>query len=167
MKHFATLQKMKRQTFTLEEGLAKAKKYCAYQERCSSEVRTKLHVWGLSERECEWIICELITQDYMHELRFACLFVEGKSRIKGWGKHKIKHALQVKQISDVCIQKAINTIEKADYEQTIRKQADKWLRIHPSLSVNEQKQKLIRYLLTKGYEYTIIQEFIDTNIERE
>ena len=57
--------------------------------------------------------------------------------------------------------------QKADYEQTIRKQADKWLRIHPSLSVNEQKQKLIRYLLTKGYEYTIIQEFIDTNIERE
>ena len=44
---------MKNRILSYEEALEKAKNYCAYQERCLSDMRTKLTAWGIDKKEQE------------------------------------------------------------------------------------------------------------------
>jgi len=139
-------------TLSITSALRKAELFCAYQERSQEEVRRKLHGWKLPDEQVEWIISELISGNFLNELRFAKAFAEGKFRIKGWGKQKIKYALHAKGISEYCIAKALESIDdKEAYQAMLKQQAEKWLRSHPN--TEQKKQKLIRYLLTKGYSY--------------
>jgi regulatory protein len=65
---------MNPQKFTPLQALPKAKHYCAYQERCHSEVRDKLYGFGLNKTEVEQIIGTLIEENYLNEERFAIQF---------------------------------------------------------------------------------------------
>lgn len=150
---------MKTQRFNTEEVLLKIKRYCAYQERCTSEVKNKLKLWGLSDKKSLEVINELTELQYIDDLRYANLFASGKMNVKGWGKQKITYALRTKQIDEKHIQEAISKLDSNDYKQNLQKQAEKWMRTQTNVNSHEQKQKLIRYLLNKGYEYTHIQEF--------
>lgn len=139
-------------SLSITAALRKAESFCAYQERSQEEVRRKLLGWQLPEEQVEWILSELISGNFLNELRFAKTFAEGKFRIKGWGKQKIKHALHAKGVSDYCIAKALESIDdKEAYRAMLKQQAEKWLRSHPN--TDQKKQKLIRYLMTKGYSY--------------
>jgi len=91
------------QQFTPQQALPKAKNYCAYQERCHSEVKDKLYGFGLNKNETEQIISTLIEENYLNEERFAISFAGGHFRIKNWGRIKIKIALKQKKVSDYCI----------------------------------------------------------------
>ncbi len=157
---------MKTQKFNTEEVLLKIKRYCAYQERCTSEVKNKLKLWGLSDKETLEIIKELTELQYIDNLRYATLFASGRMHIKGWGKQKIMYALRAKQIDEKHIQEAISKLDSNDYKQNLEKQAEKWMRTQTITNSYEQKQKLVRYLLNKGYEYADIQEFLKHHREQ-
>ena len=113
------------QIFTPEQAVPKIKQYCAYQERCHSEVRDKLYSFGLHKNDVEEIISTLITENYLNEERFAIHFAGGKFRMKQWGKIKIKQALKYKQVSDYCIRKALKEIDAHEYEKTFQKLVSK------------------------------------------
>ncbi len=93
------------------EALTKAKQkiahYCAYQERCQQEVRSKLYQYGLYKNQVEETLAWLITEGYLNEERFAKTFAGGKFRVKKWGKLKIEQALKQKQLSSYCIRKGM------------------------------------------------------------
>ena len=74
---------------------AKAEHYCSYQERSQQEVRDELYEWGQPANVVENIISELITGNFLNEERFAKAYATGKFRQKGWGKVKIKQALNL------------------------------------------------------------------------
>src|SRR4051812_48736893 len=99
-------------------ALQKAKHYCAYQERCHSEVRDKLYSFKLYKNEVEQLLTQLIEEDYLNEERFAIAYAGGHFRIKNWGKEKIKYALKQKRVSDYCIRKALASISNTDYNKT-------------------------------------------------
>ena len=82
-------------------ALIQMQQFCAYQDRCHSEVRSKLlklHVYG---DDLEEIMAELIQDNFLDELRYAKSFARGKFRMNHWGKHKIRNELQ--RVSLVCI----------------------------------------------------------------
>lgn len=147
------------QTFTPDQSLPKIKQYCAYQERCHSEVREKLYSFGLHQDEVEEIISGLITENYLNEERFAIHFAGGKFRMKQWGKIKIKQALKYKQVSDYCIRKALKEIDSTEYEKTFQKlvlQKVKSLKGEKNIFI--KKRKLQDFLLQKGFETNMIRE---------
>jgi regulatory protein len=153
------MDKNKGVTISLATALRKAEHYCAYQERSQEEVRRKLYTWRLPQEQVEWILSELIAGNFLNEMRFAQTFAEGKFRIKGWGKQKISHALHAKGVSEYCIRKALESIDETEpYQAMLIQQTEKWLHSHPK-SENQQ-QKLIRYLLMKGYSYEEVKEAI-------
>src|ERR1700744_6284152 len=88
---------------TKEQALQKAQHYCAYQERCHSEVKEKLYSIGLRKNDVEELMATLVEENYLNEERFAVQFAGGRFRIKHWGKVKIKFELKKKQVSDYCI----------------------------------------------------------------
>jgi regulatory protein len=139
--------------------LEKIKHYCAYQERCHSEVRSKLlelKVYGL---ELENYISILIEENFLNEERYACSYARGKFRFKQWGKTKIKYQLKAKQISPYLINKAMQEIDDEEYWQVLTTLAEK-----KSQSLQTEKnrfiksQKIRNYLLQKGFESGLIYE---------
>lgn len=150
------------QTFTPEQSHPKIKQYCAYQERCHSEVRDKLYSYGLHKNEVEEIISTLITQNYLNEERFAIQFAGGKFRMKQWGKIKIKQALKFKQVSDYCIRKALKEIDTKDYEKVFQKLAEQKLKtLKSEKNIFIKKRKLQDFLLQKGFETNMIREAVN------
>lgn len=142
-------------------ALEKAKHFCAYQERCHAEVKNKLYSWGLYSNEVNDILSDLIAENFLNEQRFAESYVSGKFRIKGWGKAKIVMHLKQKQVTERCINQALKEISEDEYLAKCKQLAIKKIKLLPlEISDWERKGKLSRYLVSKGYEYSIIQQIL-------
>jgi regulatory protein len=155
------MEAKKQKVYTVKQGVLKAQAYCAYQERCQQEVRKKLYEWGLFGDEAEEVIAVLINENFLNEERFAIAYVSGKFRIKKWGRIKIKQELKQRKISDYCIKKALAQIEPSDYELTLQHLALKKKKDIKDKMPHIRKAKLLRYLLSKGYEQDIIMDIIE------
>ena len=148
---------------TKEQAFQKLKHYCAYQERCHSEVKEKLYNLGIWKKEHDEIIATLIEENYLNEERFAIAYAGGRFRIKKWGRTKIKYELKQKQVSDYCIKKALKKIDEEDYLKVLGKLAKEK---YASLKNDQhliRKKKTIDYLQQKGYEYELIIRSIENN----
>lgn len=147
--------------YSKEEALEKAKQYCAYQERCHSEVKEKLYSLGMYKKEVDELLSELISENYLNEERFAILFAGGKFRIKQWGRIKIKYALKQKQVSEYCIKKALAAINDTDYRKTLQKLFDQKLKtLKEEKNVFIKKRKLQDHLIQKGFETDMIRKLM-------
>ncbi len=149
--------------YSKEEALQKAKQYCAYQERCHSEVKEKLYSFGMNKKEVDELLSELISENYLNEERFAILYAGGKFRIKQWGKVKIKYSLKQKQISEYCIKKALAAIDERDYTKTLEKLFDQKLKtMKAEKNIFIKKRKLQDHLMQKGFETSVVSKLIAT-----
>jgi regulatory protein len=152
---------MNEQKLTPNQALPKIKQYCAYQERCHSEVKDKLYSHGLHKNDVEEIISKLIEDNYLNEERFAIHYAGGKFRIKQWGKVKIKYELKQKQVSEYCIKKALNEIDEEDYIITLQKLADTKLQsLKGEKNIFVKRKKLQDHLRMKGFEGDLVNEVV-------
>lgn len=146
----------------MQTALQKAKHYCAYQQRCHSELREKLYSFSLNKNEVEQILTQLIEENYLNEEHFAIAYAGGKFRMKQWGKEKIKQALKQKQVSDYCITKALNLINNSDYNKTFLLLADKKLKeLKNEKNIFIKKRKMQNYLLQKGFDSKMIHVYLN------
>jgi regulatory protein len=153
----------RRLRYTPNQAWEKIQQYCAYQERCHSEVRSKLYSYGLAETDVEAIISRLIENDVVSEERFALAFVSGKTRMKQWGKEKIEFTLRQKKVSAYCINKAIKHIDGAQYDDNFTKLIEKKFEATASeRSPLARKRKLLNYMLSKGYNRSMIMDKINS-----
>ena len=151
------------QKFTPSQALPKIKQYCAYQERCHTEVKEKLYSFGLYKNDVEQLISQMIEENYLNEERFATHYAGGKFRMKQWGKVKIKHALKQKQVSEYSIKKALKEINEDHYIKILNKLAAQKLKIlKGEKNIFIKKRKLQDFLLQKGYEGDLVRELIQT-----
>jgi regulatory protein len=133
------------------EALAKARAYCARQERCQQEVRDKLYAWGAHRTEVEATISRLIGEGYLNEARFAEHFAVSKFRQKGWGRRKIEAALKVRQVSTPCIKLGLKSIEDDEYAATLQKLlAKRWER-DKEADPYRKRRKVFHYFMGRGF----------------
>jgi len=147
----------------LNEALQKAARYCARQERCHQEVRDKLYQWGVYGEEVEAVIAELITSNFLSEQRFAEAFAIGKFRQKYWGKRKIVQGLKAKRVPDILIKEAVATIDMEEYVAMILKVAQKRALNEKAIDSFMVKQRVIKYLVQRGFEPDLVRSVIDEN----
>lgn len=146
-------------SYTPDQALPKIKQFCAYQERCHSEVKEKLFSFGLNIAEVNSIISELINENYLNEERFAKLFAGGKFRIKNWGKNKIRQQLKSKQVSEYCIKKGLQEIDEEDYYRLFLKLFEQKLQsIKGEKNIFIKKRKIKDFLLQRGFENDLIHD---------
>ena len=143
--------------FPFQEIKQKLVNFCVYQDRCHTEVEQKMKEFVLIPEAKEEIILYLIKENYLNEERFAKSFTRGKFYIKKWGKNKIKQQLRLKGISDKLIAISFSEIDDLDYQLTIRELIEKLLPTYNGLKDYQRKQKLIKFLMSKGYEFEMIQ----------
>lgn len=133
------------------EFYEKLTRFCAYRDRCKSEVVTKMKALKLEKEEQAAYLKKLQEDNYLNEDRFVKAFVSGHLR-KRWGKVKIKSALMAKGIKQEQMQQYLDAVEEEDYSEKILKLAQAKMRTIKGKTDNERRTKLIKFLLGKGYE---------------
>jgi regulatory protein len=147
--------------YSKEEALNKARKYCAFQERCHSEVRNKLLQWGQRGIALEEIMSQLINENFLNEERFAVAYAGGKFRIKGWGISKITNELKKRHVSEYCIRKALQQIHPAEYKKSLLKIIEKKNKVVKEANPFKRKYKLAQFAAAKGYEAEQVWEVLN------
>jgi regulatory protein len=129
-------------TYTIDDARQAIHRYCAFQERCQSEVQERLRSMGIVPEAQAELVSELISGDFLSEERFARAFARGKFRIKGWGPRKIIQGLQVKRVSSACIALGMSELNDEEVRTYLSRQRSKY----------PDDQQWIAWCLRKGYD---------------
>lgn len=148
-----------KKTIDKEKALQSLSSLCSRSEQCEFDCRKKLMLKGLSRSDIDEVITTLISLQFIDDARFARSFANDKVRFSKWGKIKIRTALSAKRISPMHIAQALEQIDESEYfdalERTIASVSKKY-----DLNQYNDRQKLYRYLLSRGFESHIVSESI-------
>lgn len=145
---------------TLEAIRHKIRHYCAYQERCHSEVETKLRELGVYGETASELISGLIAEGFLNEERYACAFAGGKFRQLNWGRVLIRQHLKRKGLNELLIRRGLAEIDEDDYRKCIRRLAEREM-ARAKGNALLQRQHAMRFLLRKGFEAHLIEDILN------
>ena len=137
--------------------LEKMRSYCMYQERCILEVKKKLSRLHVVPKSKSKIIDRLIENDYLNEVRFSKSFIQGKLRIKKWGRIKLNYELSIRGIKKFIIDEEINKISKEDYYQYFNEFSNNKIKTLTG-SKEQKKRSFVNYFTYRGWENNLIYE---------
>ena len=152
---------MANQTQIPEWVLSKMKQYCAYQERCMFDVKSKLNAFHLQEGMDEQIIQELEKENYLDEGRYARVFANGKLRINKWGRNRIYAALQQKQVPEFFILQGLSEIDDEEYLHVLREVISAKSREIKEPDFNKHNKKVAKFAITKGFESNLVWDILN------
>ncbi len=141
---------------TYEQALCKAASLCSCAEHCSHEIKEKLIKWGLSPAQVSKAIDYLIDEKYIDNSRFARAYCLDKSRYNRWGRIKIRQMLRMMELTDAEIQEGLSAIESSEYIHILREVALQKERTLKEEDEYTRRGKLIRHLLSRGFEMDIV-----------
>ena len=137
--------------------LEKMRSYCMYQERCIQEVKKKLTRLQVVPKSKSKIINHLIDDDYLNEVRFTKSFIQGKLRIKKWGRIKLNYELSIRGNKKFIIDEEINKISKVDYYQYFNEFSNNKIKTLTG-SKEQKKRSFVNYFTYRGWENNLIYE---------
>lgn len=146
----------KKKQLDKSQALKKLQRYCAYQDRCHQEVRSKLIELGMYGMDLEEIISDLIGDNFLNEERFAKSYVGGKFRVKHWGRVRIRQELKKRNISAYCIKKGMAEIEEEDYLKTLEHVLTKKRASLKQRDKFKKNGELAKYAMNKGFESNLV-----------
>ena len=142
---------------SFDRALEKAIRYCSYQERCVQDLENRFYAWNVKKSDWDKILDYLLEEDFLNEGRYISAYVRGKFTIKKWGKYKITMGLKQKGLSGKTVNDAfVAEIDEEDYLKTITDLITKKTLIIDEPDELKRRDKLYRYLLSKGYESELV-----------
>ena len=138
-------------------------KYLAGRLHSSNELRVKLYKKKYEPEIVSEVIEELKTKGFINDYDFALCYAGENIKNKLWGKNKVKAGLIQKSISGDVIEKVIAELFNEDEEiDNAVALAGKKLKVLQKRGYDPQKlkQKLISFLLSRGYNYDLIRGII-------
>ena len=132
---------------------------CAKREYCTSDIRRKaLEKLEWNREAAEEVVASLIADKFIDDARYASAFAREKASLQGWGPVKIRFQLRSKGISDADISAALEEIDAEKASARLEKLlANKW---HSLQDDPQGRLKLIKFALSRGYEYEEIESLI-------
>ena len=146
---------MKRKNISKEEALLAMADLCARSEQCEFDIVRKLRLKMLPMSSIFEIIDYLKENRYIDADRYASGFANDKVRFSAWGRLKIRAALIAKKIPSHSIQTALDNIDESDYADALRRAVNAKIR-SVDLNVYEDRMKMYRYLMSRGFESALI-----------
>lgn len=137
--------------------LLRLQDYCAGAERAPGSVRTKLRLSGLNKTEQEQIESELRKTGFLSEMRYTEAYVRVK-RQAGWGPAKIRSSLVRKGISQAL---AAQYSSGGEGDERLLEVAERKWRSLRSGDLRERRNKLLRFLLSRGFGMKDAREAVD------
>ena len=114
--------------------------------------------------EAEKAVASLVEDRFVDDARYAVAFAREKARLSGWGPVKISFALSGKGISKAVIADALREVDPGEADSrmlSVLETKRKSLEGDPQI-----KFKLIKFALTRGYEYEKIAPVVDEILKK-
>lgn len=143
-----------------EQALSRAASLCSTSEHCTGEMEEKLRKWGLGNRDVERAIEYLVDEKYIDNLRFSRAYCLDKLRYNHWGRIKIQQMLHHLELTPKEIQEGVSAIEEEEYKEILLTVANTKLRTLHDEDAFTRQGKLIRHLLSKGFEMDFIMKHL-------
>lgn len=141
-----------------ERALAKAMRYCSFQERCQLDLTNRFIAWNVKKSDFDKILDVLIADDFLNENRYVEAFVRGKFKMKKWGKNKIKMGLIAKRVfEDSQFDRVFKEeVDEKEYHDTLSLLIEKKSLLTIESDELKKRDKIYRYMIGKGYESELI-----------
>ena len=144
-----------------EQALGRAARLCSGSEHCSSQIREKLLNWGVSLEDTEDIIGYLVREKYIDNIRFSRAYCHDKFFYSHWGRVKIRQMLRHLHLTDTEIAEGLEAIPEETYMQTITDVLCQKNRTLHDTDPYQRKGKLVRHLLSRGFEMDLVIDAAD------
>lgn len=141
---------------TPPEALHRAAALCSSAEHCTADIREKLARWGVTEADSRTIIDRLVQERFIDEQRYAVAFVKDKFRFSGWGRIKMRYALQQKRIDGSDIDHALATLDEEQYNDRLLELLQAKSRSIRDDDPEARRAKLFRFATSRGFESALI-----------
>lgn len=141
---------------TPPEALHRAAALCSSAEHCTADIREKLARWGVTEADNRTIIDRLVQERFIDEQRYAVAFVKDKFRFSGWGRIKMRYALQQKRIDGSDIDHALATLDEEQYNDRLLELLQAKSRSIRDDDPEARRAKLFRFATSRGFESALI-----------
>lgn len=138
---------------------------CAQAEHCEQEMRDKMKRWGIAPDAQDRVVSRLIKERYVDDERYARAFVKDKVRYNKWGRRKVQQALWSKRIDDEIQHRVLEEIDDKDYLDVLVPLLKQKRKSIKAASDYELNQKLVRFALSRGFDYGIIRQCLDVDDE--
>ena len=135
-----------------KSALNKIINYCNYRDRSTKEIKTKLLDLNYSIEIIDSAISQATELGIVDNFRFSKSFSRGKNQKNRWGKIKIAYELKKKGLNNKEITFGIESIEEKTYYKVLMKSIE----VYKRKSKNFEKNKLIKHLINKGYETSLV-----------
>jgi regulatory protein len=139
--------------------LAKLETYCAYTERCQWDVQQKGRKLEIPLPEIQEYMKMLEEGDFLSEQRYAETLVRSKAK-RGWGPAKIRNALMQKNVKPIYYKQLLAGLDQEEQLIKIKELAEKKREKIKAKDEKDLKQKLIRFLMGKGYSFELIRKVL-------
>ena len=146
---------------TEQQVLARLTAECAKAEHCTGEMLAKMRRWGVDDDVQARVMAYLIKGKYVDDERFCRLFVRDKIRFNGWGRRKVEQALYQKRIDKVVSGPILDAIDDSEYINVLRPLIRSKRKSIKAANEYERNQKLMKFALSRGFEWNIIRQCID------
>ena len=135
-----------------KSALNKIINYCNYRDRSTKEIKTKLLDLNYSIEIIDSAISQATELGIVDNFRFSKSFSRGKNQKNRWGKIKIAYELKNKGLNNKEITFGLESIEEKTYYKILMKSIE----VYKRKSKNFDKNKLIKHLINKGYETSLV-----------
>lgn len=157
------MKKFPEKEITPEQALKRLSTSAARREMCEQDALKKLRLWKISEEDQAKVMAQLVQYGFIDNSRYARAYAEDKLKYNGWGARKVQMMLRSKGIEDDFIEEAL--AEFADEESTtdtLRQLLEQKARsLRNETDPYKKKQKLLRFAISRGFDYGDILDIID------
>ena len=150
---------------TEQEAYLQLAAMCAQAEHCEQEMRDKMKRWAIEPDAQDRVVARLIKERYIDNERYARAFVKDKIRYNKWGRRKVMQALWMKRIDNDILHQVLDEIDDKEYIDVLiplLKQKRKAIKAKSDYELN---QKLVRFALGRGFDFSIICQCMDVDDE--
>lgn len=152
---------------TGQQAYSRLTALCARSEHCQQEMLEKMRQWGISEEEQAEVMARLISERYIDDERFTRAFVNDKIRYNKWGRRKVEQALWQKHIDKDIANRVLNEIDDEEYLSILKPLLKQKRRSIKADDNRQEKIKLVKFALSRGFTMDIIRQCIDVEDEEE
>lgn len=146
---------------TYEMALQRLSALCASAEHCEYEMTEKMRKWEVEESDRERIMEYLRKAKFVDDERYARAFVKDKIKYNKWGRRKVEQGLWAKHIAEDIRQRVLDEVDESQYKSVLTDLLKSKRRSIKAANDYEMNRKLIKFALSRGFDYSIIRQCID------
>lgn len=153
----STASDLRRQA-KIDEYFLKCLRQISIRKRSQSEIKNFLLKNQLNELESDEVIETLKSKNYINDLEYAKSFVHDRMLLNPTSYKKLEFLLRSKGLDKEILEQVISRdeVDRAAIEKIITKKR--------KLSRFKDDKKLINYLITQGFSYSSIKEYLEDQV---